>query len=505
MLFGYTTLFVAFVLSAVAAYYSVLGLVAIFSAAAIPVIVMGGALETGKVIAAMWLHRNWNRAPWTYKAYLLPSLLALMLLTSMGTFGYLSKAHSDQSLVSGDVQSKIAIYDEKIRISRENIDANRRALKQLDEAVDQIMGRSTTEQGAERSVQIRRQQGPERQRLLREIEAEQKKISSLNEERAPIAAEVRKVEAEVGPIKYIAALIYGDNPETNLLESAVRWVIILIVVVFDPLAIVLILAGTRHLEWERAERAARLHETQKVPAESDTAPDVETEEQPIKQEQALPAYLAKVGNWFKWRPFEKKPLPAYLTRPWIDHVDKSVPHQVYVPEVLQVNVEPNLTTVVSNTVTVVEPQQDPNKKKNKVQLIGENYLALDGKAIALSVVKDLYPEMYSEAQAILAQRLKVKEQQEAAEAGEATFGEKFPNNVKKGHLHVHTGTLPSKLYKFNGVKWIEVDKKVSDSYTHNEAYIKYLISKLDTKELSIVDLTDYEQEMIRDFLSKNGQ
>jgi len=140
MIFGYITLFVAFFLSAVAAYYSVLGLVAIFSAAAIPVIIMGGALETGKVVAAMWLHRNWHRAPWTYKAYLLPSLLALMLLTSMGTFGYLSKAHSDQSLVSGDVTSKIALYDEKIRISRENIDANRAALKQLDAAVDQIMG-----------------------------------------------------------------------------------------------------------------------------------------------------------------------------------------------------------------------------------------------------------------------------------------------------------------------------------------------------------------------------
>ena len=261
MWFGYLTLAVAFFLSVVAAYYSVLGLVAIFSAAAIPVIIMGGALETGKVIAAMWLHRNWDRAPWTYKAYLLPSLLALMLLTSMGTFGYLSKAHSDQSLVSGDVQSKIALYDEKIRISRENIDANRAALKQLDAAVDQIMGRSTTEQGAERSVQIRRQQAPERQRLIREIEAEQKKISGLNEERAPIAAEVRKVEAEVGPIKYIAALIYGDNPEANLLESAVRWVIILIVVVFDPLAIVLILAGSRHLEWERAERFLTLHLT----------------------------------------------------------------------------------------------------------------------------------------------------------------------------------------------------------------------------------------------------
>ncbi|NBW58674.1 hypothetical protein EBR43_13040 [bacterium] len=262
MFFGYFTLAVAFFLSIVAAYYSVLGLVAIFSAATIPVIIMGGALETGKVVAAMWLHRNWQRAPWTYKAYLLPSLLALMLLTSMGTFGYLSKAHSDQSLVSGDVLAKISLYDEKIKIAKDNIDAARRALKQMDEAVDQTMGRSTTESGADRAIQVRRSQARERTRLLAEIETEQRKIAELNEARAPIAAEVRKVEAEVGPIKYIAALIYGDNPESNLLESAVRWVIILIVIVFDPLAIVLILAGSRHIEWER-ENMARKKQTNK--------------------------------------------------------------------------------------------------------------------------------------------------------------------------------------------------------------------------------------------------
>jgi hypothetical protein len=204
-------------------------------------------------VATVWLKQNWFIAPRAIKAYLLAAIFLLMFITSMGIFGYLSKAHMDQGLVSGDVQSKISVFDEKIKIAKENIDANRRALKQLDEAVDQVMGRSTSEQGAERSVQIRRQQGPERQRLIREIEAEQKKISSLNEERAPIAAEVRKVEAEVGPIKYIAALIYGDNPDANLLESAVRWVIIMIVIVFDPLAVILLLASQYSFAWFRQQ------------------------------------------------------------------------------------------------------------------------------------------------------------------------------------------------------------------------------------------------------------
>ena len=133
----------------------------------------------------------------------------------------------DQNLVSGDVVAKIAVYDEKIKTAKENIDANRKALKQLDESVDQVMGRSTDEKGADKAVALRRSQGKERTRLVAEIEAEQKTVSRLNEEAAPIRAEVRKVEAEVGPIKYIAAMIYGDNLDSTLLEHAVRWVIIL--------------------------------------------------------------------------------------------------------------------------------------------------------------------------------------------------------------------------------------------------------------------------------------
>jgi hypothetical protein len=100
MLFGLCILATALLLSAVAAYYSVAGLVAIFSAATIPVIIMGGSLELGKIAATVWLHNNWRRAGWAFKAYLIPAVAFLMILTSMGIFGYLSKAHSDQSLVS---------------------------------------------------------------------------------------------------------------------------------------------------------------------------------------------------------------------------------------------------------------------------------------------------------------------------------------------------------------------------------------------------------------------
>lgn len=252
------TLLTAITLSAVAEYFSIMGLIAIFAAAPIPIAVMGIALGMGKLVAASWVYRNWQTAPSTIKYYFTVAVVVLSLITSMGIFGYLSKAHMDQSLISGDVLAKISIYDEKIKTSKENIDANRKALKQLDEVVDQTMARSTDEKGADKAAQLRRSQSKDRTRLLSDIEAEQKKISQLTEERAPIAAEVRKVEAEVGPIKYIAALIYGDNSDTNTLERAVRWVIITLVFVFDPLAILLLIAANISYKQTRKDEDTEL-------------------------------------------------------------------------------------------------------------------------------------------------------------------------------------------------------------------------------------------------------
>jgi hypothetical protein len=253
MILAWLLLLTGLIISAVAIYYSVIGLTAIFSAAVIPIIVMGSALEVGKLVCASWLKANWERAPAYMKYYMISAVAILMLITSMGIFGFLSKAHTDQNLVSGDVQSKIAIYDEKIKTARENIEANRKQLKQMDEAVDQVMGRSQDEKGADKAVSIRKAQSRDRSALAKDIETNQKLIATLNDQAAPIRAEVRKVEAEVGPIKYIAAFIYGETNE-GLLEKAVTWVIILIVIVFDPLAVIMLLAAQMTFGWLRQEK-----------------------------------------------------------------------------------------------------------------------------------------------------------------------------------------------------------------------------------------------------------
>jgi hypothetical protein len=258
MLFALITLLSAISLSAIAAYYSVIGLMAIFAASPIPIAIMGGALEFSKLIAASWAYKNWSVAPRFLKYYFTVAVMILMFITSLGIFGYLSKAHNDQSLVSGDVSAKIAMIDEKIKVEKDNIDVNRKTLKQMDEAVDQVMVRSTNERGAEKAASLRKTQQTERSRILKEIETYNKRISTLNEERAPIATEIRKVEAEVGPIKYIAALIYGDSIDSSLLDKSVRFVIILLVLVFDPMAVLLVIAGNfslRQIAKEKEEKS----------------------------------------------------------------------------------------------------------------------------------------------------------------------------------------------------------------------------------------------------------
>ena len=241
---------VALSLSALAAYYAVMGLVAIFAAAVVPIALMGSLLEASKLVVASWLYRNWKEIPALMKSYFVGALIVLMMLTSMGIFGFLSKAHLDQAIPTGDVQSKLALLDEKIKTEKENINANRKELTQLDAQVDQTIARTDDAKGTERAITVRRAQQKDRNRILNEIGAAQTKIAKYNEERAPIASEVRKVEAEVGPIKYIAALIYGDEStnDVTMLEKAVRIVTILIVIVFDPLAVLLLIAANWNLK-----------------------------------------------------------------------------------------------------------------------------------------------------------------------------------------------------------------------------------------------------------------
>lgn len=232
----------AFVLSGTAIYYSVLGLMAIFSTAPVPIAIMGTSLEVTKLVVASWLYRNWKEVPLLLKTYFTLAVMILMFITSIGIYGFLSKAHLDQGIPTGDVVSKVALYDEKIKTEEITIANARKTLAQLDSQVDQFMSRTTTEKGVASSVTVRARQKKERQTLVAEIQQSQKVLAKLREDRIPVAAELRKVEAEVGPIKYIAQL-FSDKQDESTLEAAVRGMTLLIVAVFDPLAVLLLIAA----------------------------------------------------------------------------------------------------------------------------------------------------------------------------------------------------------------------------------------------------------------------
>ena len=279
-LIAYLALISGLSVSAVAVYYSVAGLAAIFASAVVPIIIMGVTLEIGKIVATVWIKQNWSIAPKLIRTYLVVAITVLMLITSMGIFGFLSKAHLDQSVPSGDVVDRIAVIDGKIQTERENIDAAKKALKQMDESVDQIMARSTSETGAARAASLRKSQQRERVQLSNDITSSQNRISALNQERGPIAKELRQVEAEVGPIKYIAGFVYGATDST-ILEKAVTWVIIALIVVFDPLALILLLASQISFQNFR-ERERDEEET--IPAyEPDDGPLTDDQIEQIKE------------------------------------------------------------------------------------------------------------------------------------------------------------------------------------------------------------------------------
>jgi hypothetical protein len=234
----------AIALSAVAAYYSVIGLAQIFPGSYWPIIIMGSVLEMAKLVTVSWLYNNWNVTTRWMRYYFLIAVLLLMGITSMGIFGYLSKAHIEHSASLSPLIEKEFIYDEKIKIQKETIEANRKNLLQLDAAVDQVMARSTDERGAERSNQIRKAQQKERLRAADEITRAQTEIQKITEEKSPISLEIKKAESDLGPIKYVADVVYGTQ-DRDLIDKAVRLVIFVIIVVFDPLAVLLLIAANQ--------------------------------------------------------------------------------------------------------------------------------------------------------------------------------------------------------------------------------------------------------------------
>lgn len=238
-------LITALCLSGIAAFYAVSGLVAIFAAAAVPIAIMGGALEAAKLVVASWLYRRWNDVNLLTKTYFTIALIVLMLLTSMGIFGYLSKAHLDQAGESGVNELQIAQIERQITREQKKITDAELVIAQLDAAVEALIQFDRI-RGKDGAIATRENQKAERDSLNGIIESATTEIVALEERRFPLAQSQLDLELEVGPLKYVAELIYGDEAKSHF-DETVRWVIMLIIFVFDPLAVMLVIAWNREL------------------------------------------------------------------------------------------------------------------------------------------------------------------------------------------------------------------------------------------------------------------
>ena len=237
-------------ISLIAAGYSILGLATLFAGAYIPIIAMGSALEVGKLVAASWLYHNWRSdIPKSLKAYLFTSIIVLIFITSIGIFGFLSKAHLDQVKPTAGNTEQIELIDKKIKQEEKIIARAEKTLAQLDKALDVYIDKEFVTRG----LKERNKQKEERDLLNKSIDEAMEKITNLNNSKSSINIEQLKLEADVGPLKYVAELIYGDNANDHF-DSAVRIIILILIFVFDPLAVLLLIAANISLNQWRDKR-----------------------------------------------------------------------------------------------------------------------------------------------------------------------------------------------------------------------------------------------------------
>ena len=652
MIFALLTLLVALSISAIAAYYSIVGLAAIFAAAVLPIILMGVVLEIGKITATVWLHTFWKKAPSLTKIYLTSAVVILMFITSMGIFGFLSKSHIEQTAQSQDQIAKIETIKGNIERSQGKVDRWTseidRISKGVDTRVDNLVDKEQKQLDAlyvridkekdrarvqsDKNIKLqndRIQQAKERkkdtlaaieikyknsfsssskakeidqankneisvassaQREIRKIQGvlkdqldaidkkysgqiqtitkrindlrnqantktddidgrvdkleklvleEQKIVDQFRLEKNNIESSYRQLEAEVGPIKYIAEFIYGKDADRNLLEEAVRWVIIIIVVVFDPLAIMLVLAASMQIRWIREEkikiknspenRQNRIEELemkieeyneflQKLEAELDRlvaddnakASHIEELEKTIEQVNAdkekaiteLEALMADKESKLNSRIAEQEETIEELRAKIEELLNRE-------PEIKEVEVE--VEKVIEDETKIKAAEELRRQKEAEAKELEKQVKARDAAMERLNEKYKLIPkEELNKSVATPDTQLESIIPEEALmpiaddeddTIPPAAFGSVFPDNPTNGQLFTKTDVFPHVLYKWNDKKWINVDKDGTDSYL-TEDYIRHLVEAVAKGETELDDLSEQEKQEMTDFLKK---
>jgi len=249
MFFGLLTLLVALAISTVAAYYSIVGLMAIFAGATTAIAIMGVVLEIGKLVCASWTFQNWKTSPFTIRSYFIVAVIVLMLITSLGIFGFLSRAHITQSSPTALLVERIERINLKVNQRQTQVSRYQGRLDTLDQALQRYIELGAISKGLSKIGAM----DNETNLLKTKISTLETEIDGLTDKKYGLKTELNLAEVEVGPIRYVASMIYDDVSESQL-EEAVRWIIVLLIFVFDPLAVVLVIAANISLRDYRRER-----------------------------------------------------------------------------------------------------------------------------------------------------------------------------------------------------------------------------------------------------------
>jgi multisubunit Na+/H+ antiporter MnhG subunit len=505
MFMAIITLLTALSMATVAAVFAIYGIIAIFAGMPQFALVMGAVIELGKVVGISWLYRNWNE-PTKIKYAMTPLVLIAMLLTSMGIFGLLSKAHLEQTAPVANNEIQIERLDQQIAREQARINDSETVVAQLDQSVQALINFDRI-RGPDGALAVREGQAEQRELLRQTIDTAQAEMDRLEDQKLELSQQLRAIELEVGPIKYIAELIYSDGQDRT--EEAVRWVIIAFIFVFDPMAILLLMAANYTLVNRKKQDL--------VPAPLVEEPILKIED-PINTEEVLNVKedtnnvsdttdIPESTITSDTDTFNNNEQPESGTEPI--YLERTNDLQEAITETDERDIVPIQPEGTTDPITSVPDQ--PSSVDDAAQVMAES--AIKKTLIITEGVTPLHDvgDGYIEYNKQLFQKDALREIKPDLFAirpdsviPSSSFGTQFPRMAKKKDIFVRVDTLPNRVFRFDGDKWIEINKNLTATYLYDQEYIKYLVEKIDSGEYDVELLSDQERSQIEEYLSSQN-
>ena len=513
MFFGILTLLTALSMATVAAVFAIYGIIAIFAGMPQFALIMGAVIELGKIVGISWLYRNWNE-PTKIKYFMAPLVLVAIMLTSMGIFGLLSKAHLEQTSPVANNEIQITRLDQQITREQSRITDAEQVISQLDQSVQALIEFDRI-RGPDGAIAVRESQAEQRELLRQTIDTAQTEVDKLEDQKLELTQELTAIALEVGPVKYLAELVYGT--ETDRTEEAVRWVIIAFIFVFDPMAILLLMAANYTLDQrkkqplvpeipkqepivEGKEETDVKENTEELNNDTDTTDDTDTSDSDISdsaiQSDSQPESEPIGGDPSEGSENLQETVVGTDERDIVfvqpeGPIDNNTSVSVEPVSITQPSAVDDAAQVIAESAALQKKPQDKQITTEGVTLVidvGDGYVEYNKQLFQKDALKELRPDLFS---------IKPDELYMPS----SSFGTQFPKIAKKKDIFVRVDVTPNKVYRFEGSKWIEISKNLSSTYLYDQEYIKYLINKIDQGEYDIDLLSEQEKIQIEEYLS----